>query len=78
MIIKTLHMNNADEHPRTADTIRIKSSVVPKDRPDFHTWCREFRVSMLHNRVDHWLDFDLDRTNLRNEIVKSPSSGDYK
>lgn len=41
--------------------IKIQSTSVPKDRPDFYTWCKEFKVSTLYNREDHWLDFEIDR-----------------
>lgn len=41
--------------------IKVQSTSVPKDRPDFYTWCKEFKVSTLYNREDHWLDFEIDK-----------------
>jgi hypothetical protein len=60
-------MDNIKDEPVTDQTIRIQSTVSPIDRPDFYTWCKQLHVSMLHNRSDHWLDFDLDRQVLLNQ-----------
>jgi len=60
-------MDNIKDEPVTDQTIRIQSTVSPIDRPDFYTWCKLLHVSMLHNRSDHWLDFDLDREVLSNQ-----------
>jgi hypothetical protein len=59
-------MNNMKDEPVADESIRVQSSVIPPDRPDFYTWCKQLHVSMLHNRSDHWLDFDLDREFLSN------------
>jgi hypothetical protein len=62
-------MGNIKDEPVTDKTVRIQSSVSPPDRPDFFTWCKQLNVSMLHNRSDHWLDFDLDRESLSKQIT---------